>query len=423
MLVYPFIPPPCRCPIPRLDRFLNVVCRCDQTDFALLPTITIESSPRSCPLSSSDQFLDAIRYHLQTDSASLPVVIFRSIPPLYTNVLFFSFRDVESMWASFSLNGTVMTDVCPSSVLSVKHAYGSQYLVRSRYPNLLRPQYQMTHASTQRDSEYMHTRNNPLVPSFSVAPPTAMIHPSPRTETPSPSSHSNEIFARRVRNYHAGPSSFNPSEQSMETDNTPHPHPILDATSNYAVTESSERVPDLPTHQGQIAEAGTCQTFQAQYPATNAASSLAPPAHTTRSAVYRDAQDLNDGYSTVIHRPEQARPSILQMPWTSQWSSNHSDAGYSADLEDARAIRSQSATPAGTHNIQTAALAAAATGEAVHGTSSSTVSSNTANLGHAERETAPDIRFPKHDESDIFGSTRHLNNTMTRGRDLHRPDP
>lgn len=327
------------------------------------------------------------------------------------------------MWASFALNGTVMTDVCPSSVLSVKHAYGSQYLVRSRYPNLLRPQYQMSHTSTQRDSEYTHTRNNPLVPSFSVAPPTAMIHPSPRIETPIPSSHSNEIFARRVRNYHAGPSSFNPSEQSMETDNTPHPHPILDATSNYAVTESSERVPDLPTHRDQITEAGTYQTFQAQYPATNAASSLAVPAHTTRSAVYRDAQDLNDGQSTVIHRPEQARPSILQMPWTSQWSSNHSDAGYSADLEDARATRSQSTTPAGTYNIQTAALAATATGEAVHGASSSVVPSTPVNCGHADKETAPDASFRKHDESGTFESTRQLNDTMTRGRNLHRPDP
>jgi hypothetical protein len=279
-----------------------------------------------------------------------------------TNVLFLRFRNVHSVFAAMSMQGAIVKDICDKP-LHLKHAIGSRFFQPDRKgEGLHKPvtiHHEMflddnnqqivhkSHAAKLREVPYAPTRNGVF------SPPPMSLSAIRAYFKPRGSGHlNNELFARRVRQNSGDthsplhqpplssrmPTRAGPSQYPMPRG----PHPILDAKSKYAVSKNNEtssvfitgdgkrlpRVmnPSWPRYPCPDPEPLPAFTFPAKK-ATNVQESA-------QSAPLREVQNVDEGTSTVVRRPEQARPNVLHMPWMSYASSSNSD-GYVADLEDA----------------------------------------------------------------------------------------
>lgn len=279
-----------------------------------------------------------------------------------TNVLFLRFRNVHSVFAAMSMQGAIVKDICDKP-LHLKHAIGSRFFQPDRKgEGLHKPviiQHAMfldnnnqqivhrSHAAKLREVPYAPTRNGVF------SPPPMSLSAIRAYFKPRGSGHlNNELFARRVRQNSGdthSPLHLPPLSSRMPTRAGPSqypmprgPHPILDAKSNYAVSKNNgtssvfitgdgKRLPRVmnpswPRYPCPDPEPLPAFTFPAKK-ATNVQDSA-------QSAPLREVQNVDEGTSTVVRRPEQARPNVLHMPWMSYASSSNSD-GYVADLEDA----------------------------------------------------------------------------------------
>ncbi|ETS73936.1 hypothetical protein PFICI_13802 [Pestalotiopsis fici W106-1] len=287
-------------------------------------------------------------------------------PKCYGKAVHIRFRSVHSMLAAMSMNGKIVREICDEP-LHVQYAVGSHFFIPR--PGLAKPcdlqrarlvsgnnrqMVHRSHAAMLRETAYNSPRNATL-PSSTLIPPANLAYFNPRAREFVSRHPSIELVPRRMRQ-HVGdlPSSSHPSPWTFRQPSVAgpshysisrRPRQVLGAKDNYAVSENNEispsllaRIERLPrqylrpfAHRAQVAKPEPLPPFT--FPNRRASKVL----DTAQSPTPQEAEAVAEGTATVIRRPDQARPNILQMPWMSTDSSSDSDAGYSADTEDAHA--------------------------------------------------------------------------------------